>query len=126
MNIMVVHEWLLVGGEAARDGGIHGWVRIIRTTPADERMRLHSLLHSRTVRLSPMGNHIVPAPRGPDMETLSGTVLTGRYYVDEDRPSYQQEKRQIGEIPEEPLAERYFDDDYEWERVYDTFLDKHK
>ncbi|MFD1600956.1 thiamine pyrophosphate-dependent enzyme, partial [Halobellus rarus] len=55
-----------------------------------------------------------------------GTVLTGRYYVDEDRPSYQQEKRQIGEMPEEPLAERYFDDDYEWERVYDTFLDKHK
>jgi pyruvate ferredoxin oxidoreductase beta subunit len=55
-----------------------------------------------------------------------GTVLTGRYYVDEDRPSYQQEKRRIGEIPEEPLAERYFDDDYEWERVYDTFLDKHK
>ncbi|WP_049984922.1 thiamine pyrophosphate-dependent enzyme [Halobellus rufus] len=55
-----------------------------------------------------------------------GTVLTGRYYVDEDRPSYQQEKRRIGEIPEEPLAERYFDEDYEWERVYDTFLDKHK
>ena len=55
-----------------------------------------------------------------------GTVLTGRYYVDEDRPSYQQEKQRIGEIPEEPLAERYFDDDYEWERVYDTFLDKHK
>jgi len=55
-----------------------------------------------------------------------GTVLTGRYYVDEDRPSYQQEKRRIGEIPEEPLAERYFDEDYEWERVYDSFLDKHK
>ncbi|MGQ4555430.1 thiamine pyrophosphate-dependent enzyme [Halobellus sp. GM3] len=55
-----------------------------------------------------------------------GTVLTGRYYVDEDRPSYQQEKQRIGEMPEEPLAERYFDEDYEWERVYDTFLDKHK
>jgi len=54
-----------------------------------------------------------------------GTVLTGRYYVD-DRPSYQQEKQRIGEMPEEPLAERYFDDDYEWERVYDSFLDKHK
>ncbi|MFA1611169.1 thiamine pyrophosphate-dependent enzyme [Halobellus rubicundus] len=54
-----------------------------------------------------------------------GTVLTGRYYVD-DRPSYQQEKQRIGEIPDEPLAERYFDDDYEWERVYDSFLDKHK
>jgi pyruvate ferredoxin oxidoreductase beta subunit len=55
-----------------------------------------------------------------------GTVLTGRYYVDEDRPSYQQEKKRIGEMPEEPLAERYFDDDYEWERSHDLFLDQHK
>ncbi|ELZ85924.1 pyruvate ferredoxin/flavodoxin oxidoreductase subunit beta [Haloferax elongans ATCC BAA-1513] len=55
-----------------------------------------------------------------------GTVLTGRYYVESDRPSYQQEKKQIGEMPEEPLAERYFDDSYEWERSYDKFLDKHK
>jgi pyruvate ferredoxin oxidoreductase beta subunit len=55
-----------------------------------------------------------------------GTVLTGRYYVDGDRPSYGQEKRAIGEMPEEPLAERYFDDDYEWERSYDLFLDKHR
>ena len=55
-----------------------------------------------------------------------GTVLTGRYYVDEERPSYTQEKQAIGEMPEQPLAERYFDDDYEWERVYDTFLDRHK
>jgi len=55
-----------------------------------------------------------------------GEVLTGRYYVDADRPSYQEEKRAIGELPEEPLAERYFDDDYEWERSYDMFLDKHR
>jgi pyruvate ferredoxin oxidoreductase beta subunit len=55
-----------------------------------------------------------------------GTVLTGRYYVDDERLSYQQEKQQIGEMPEEPLAERYFDDDYEWERSADLFLDKHK
>ncbi|AUV81655.1 2-ketoglutarate ferredoxin oxidoreductase subunit beta [Salinigranum rubrum] len=55
-----------------------------------------------------------------------GTVLTGRYYVDSERPSYGQEKRTIGEMPEEPLAERYFDDDYEWERSYDMFLDKHR
>ncbi|MDL5361078.1 thiamine pyrophosphate-dependent enzyme [Halalkalicoccus sp. NIPERK01] len=54
-----------------------------------------------------------------------GTVLTGRFYVDEDRPSYQQEKQAIGEMPEEPLAERYFDDDYEWERSYDL-LDRHR
>ena len=54
-----------------------------------------------------------------------GEVLTGRFYVDEDRPSYQQEKQSIGEMPEEPLAERYWDDDYDWERSYDRFLDKH-
>ncbi len=55
-----------------------------------------------------------------------GKVLTGKYYVDEDRPSYQQEKQQIGEMPDEPLAERYFDDDYDWERSADMFIDDHK
>ncbi|MFB6293076.1 MAG: thiamine pyrophosphate-dependent enzyme [Halonotius sp.] len=55
-----------------------------------------------------------------------GKVLTGRYYVEEDRPSYGQEKRAIGEMPEEPLAERYFDDDYEWEQSSELFLDQHK
>ncbi len=54
-----------------------------------------------------------------------GTVLTGRYYVDEDRPSYTEEKRAVGELPDEPLAERYFDDDAEWERSYDL-LERHK
>ncbi|WP_160132713.1 thiamine pyrophosphate-dependent enzyme [Halococcus salsus] len=54
-----------------------------------------------------------------------GEVLTGRFYVDENRHSYGQEKRSTGEMPEEPLAERYFDDDYEWERSYDL-LDAHK
>ena len=55
-----------------------------------------------------------------------GKVLTGRYYVDTDRMSYTEEKQAIGEMPEEPLAERYFDDSYEWERSADLFLDKHK
>ena len=55
-----------------------------------------------------------------------GEVLTGRFYVDSDRPSYQEEKQAIGEMPDEPLAERYFDEDYEWERSYDKFLDKHE
>ncbi|WP_396612859.1 thiamine pyrophosphate-dependent enzyme [Haloferax sp. S1W] len=55
-----------------------------------------------------------------------GTVLTGRYFVEKDRLSYQQEKKKIGEMPDEPLAERYFDDSYEWERSFDKFLDKHK
>src|SRR6056297_745662 len=43
-----------------------------------------------------------------------GEVLTGRYYVDEESVSYQQQKQDIGEMPQEPVAERYFDDDYEW------------
>ena len=55
-----------------------------------------------------------------------GKVLTGRYYVDKDRISYTEEKQAIGEMPEEPLDERYFDDSYEWERSADLFLDKHK
>jgi pyruvate ferredoxin oxidoreductase beta subunit len=54
-----------------------------------------------------------------------GTVLTGRYYKDEQRNSYQEEKQERGDMPEEPLAERYFDDDYEWERSYDV-IDRHK
>ncbi|WP_254767597.1 thiamine pyrophosphate-dependent enzyme [Salinilacihabitans rarus] len=54
-----------------------------------------------------------------------GEVLTGRYYVDEESPSYEEEKLGLGELPEQPLAERYFDDDAEWERSYDL-LDRHK
>jgi len=54
-----------------------------------------------------------------------GTVLTGRFYVDEERPSYSEEKQAIGEMPEEPLAERYFDSDAEWKRSYDL-LERHK
>jgi len=59
-------------------------------------------------------------------ELHNGKVLTGRFYVDEDRPSYGQEKRALGEMPDQPLAERYFDDTAEWERSTDLFLDKHK
>ena len=54
-----------------------------------------------------------------------GKVLTGRFYQDADRPSYGQEKQEVGEMPETPLAERYFDEDYEWERSYDL-LDPHR
>jgi len=54
-----------------------------------------------------------------------GEVLTGVYYVDDERPSYQQEKQALGEMPEEPLAERYWDDDYEWERSADL-LHRHR
>ena len=55
-----------------------------------------------------------------------GEVLTGVYYRDPDRPSYGQEKRAIGDVPERPLAERYFDEGSEWERSYDEFLDRHR
>jgi len=64
--------------------------------------------------------------RETEDKLYEGEVLTGVYYRDDDRPSYQQEKQEIGEMPDEPLAERYFDDDYEWERSFDQFIDKHK
>ncbi len=53
-----------------------------------------------------------------------GTVLTGRYYVD-DRPTYAEEKIATGEMTDTPIVEQYFDDDREWERSYDL-LDRHK
>ncbi|MFW6384975.1 MAG: thiamine pyrophosphate-dependent enzyme, partial [Halodesulfurarchaeum sp.] len=54
-----------------------------------------------------------------------GTVLTGRYYVEDGRNTYQEEKMSRGEMPEEPLAERSFEESYEWERSYDL-LDRHR
>jgi pyruvate ferredoxin oxidoreductase beta subunit len=54
-----------------------------------------------------------------ESKLYEGEVLTGIYYVDGDRPSYQEEKQAVGEMPDEPLAERYWDDDYEWERSAD-------
>jgi pyruvate ferredoxin oxidoreductase beta subunit len=53
-----------------------------------------------------------------------GEVLTGRYFIEEDRRSYGEEKIAVGEMPETPLAERYFDADIEWERSYDL-LERH-
>jgi pyruvate ferredoxin oxidoreductase beta subunit len=55
-----------------------------------------------------------------------GEVLTGRFYHQPDRPSYGEEKRRTGEMPEEPLAERYFDEDAEWERTADELIERHK
>jgi pyruvate ferredoxin oxidoreductase beta subunit len=54
-----------------------------------------------------------------------GEVLTGRYYVEEGRRSYHQEKQHRGDMPEEPVAEQYFDSDPEW-RSSAEFLDRHK
>ncbi|WP_340101870.1 thiamine pyrophosphate-dependent enzyme [Salinibaculum salinum] len=54
-----------------------------------------------------------------------GEVLTGRFYHDENRLSYGEEKRDVGEMPEEPLAERYFDEDAEWERTADKLIERH-
>ena len=53
-----------------------------------------------------------------------GTVLTGRYFIDDERRSYQEEKMERGDMPREPLAERYFQDDYDWERSY-SYIDRH-
>ncbi len=54
-----------------------------------------------------------------ELSLAEGKVLTGRFYKESGRPSYGQEKRAIGEVPEEPLAERYFQEDATWERSYD-------
>jgi pyruvate ferredoxin oxidoreductase beta subunit len=54
-----------------------------------------------------------------------GEVLTGRFYQDENRLSYGEEKRAVGEMPDEPLAEQYHDEGYEWERSYDL-LETHR
>ncbi len=54
-----------------------------------------------------------------------GEVLTGRFYRDSERPSYGEEKRRTGEMPADPLAERYFDDDAAWDRTADELLGRH-
>jgi pyruvate ferredoxin oxidoreductase beta subunit len=54
-----------------------------------------------------------------------GKVLTGRYYKQEDRRSYHEEKIETGAMPAEPIAEQYFDDDHEWKRSYEL-LDAHR
>ncbi|MFB6154120.1 MAG: thiamine pyrophosphate-dependent enzyme, partial [Halodesulfurarchaeum sp.] len=59
-----------------------------------------------------------------EQELYEGTVLTGRYYKEDDRRTYQEEKQKRGEMPEEPVAKKYFDEDHEWERSYDL-LDRH-
>jgi len=60
-----------------------------------------------------------------ESKLYEGEILTGRFYVDDERPSYTEEKQAIGEMPEQPLAERYFDEDAEWDRSY-QLLEKHK
>jgi pyruvate ferredoxin oxidoreductase beta subunit len=54
-----------------------------------------------------------------------GEVLTGRFYHDTSRPTYSEEKRSIGEAPEESLAERYFDDDAEWNKSVEEIRQDH-
>jgi len=54
-----------------------------------------------------------------------GKVLTGRYFKQEERRSYHEEKIATGAMPETPIAEQYFDDDTEWKRSYDL-LDAHR
>ncbi len=54
-----------------------------------------------------------------------GTILTGRFYRGGERPTATAEKRSIGELPDEPLAQRYYEEDSEWERSYE-FLGRHE
>jgi len=54
-----------------------------------------------------------------------GEVLTGRFYRDDERLSYGEEKRQLGDVPERSLAERYFDEDATWERTADDLVGRH-
>ncbi|MFB6184507.1 MAG: thiamine pyrophosphate-dependent enzyme [Haloarculaceae archaeon] len=61
-----------------------------------------------------------------ESKLYEGEVLTGRFYRDSERPSYGQEKRAIGEMPETPAVERYFDEDAEFQRTYDELIDVHK
>lgn len=60
-----------------------------------------------------------------ESKLYEGEVLTGKFYVDAERPSYQEEKASRGLMPEVPLAERYFDDSAEWERSFE-FIDRHR
>jgi pyruvate ferredoxin oxidoreductase beta subunit len=60
-----------------------------------------------------------------ESKLYEGEVLTGRYYREEGRHSYHEEKIANGSMPERPMAERYFDDDAEWRRSYEL-LDAHK
>ena len=53
-----------------------------------------------------------------------GKILTGRYFID-DRPSYQQEKIARGSMPKDPLAYRYTDEKYSWERSFDYVQKRH-
>ena len=48
-----------------------------------------------------------------------GTVLTGRFYKEEGRRTYHEEKQLIDELPEDPVAGQYFDEDQEWGRSYE-------
>ncbi|MDG5776282.1 thiamine pyrophosphate-dependent enzyme [Haloarculaceae archaeon H-GB2-1] len=61
-----------------------------------------------------------------ESKLYEGEVLTGRFYRDDPRPSYSEEKQAIGEMPDQPVAEQYFDEDHQWDRSYDELLDLHK
>jgi pyruvate ferredoxin oxidoreductase beta subunit len=52
-----------------------------------------------------------------------GEVLTGRFYCNDHRLTYHEEKGKVGELPDQPVAEQYFDEDREWERSYDIVDD---
>lgn len=59
-----------------------------------------------------------------EQSLYEGEILTGRFYLEESRPTMIEEKQAAGDMPDTPLAQRYFSDDSAFERSYDL-LDRH-
>ncbi len=57
--------------------------------------------------------------RETESKLYEGEVLTGRYYQDTERPSYQEEKLYQDDAPESPLVDNYFDEEKDWERSFE-------
>jgi pyruvate ferredoxin oxidoreductase beta subunit len=65
------------------------------------------------------------AMRTTEEQLYEGEVLTGRYFQDDRRPSYEAEKQERGDMPETPVADQYHDEGREWKRSYDI-VDRHE
>ncbi len=63
--------------------------------------------------------------REAEIAIHEGEVLTGRFYTEEGRLTATEEKQQIGELPETPLAYQQFDTDTEASRRSYELLGRH-
>ncbi len=59
-----------------------------------------------------------------EQSLYEGEVLTGRIYVEENRYSYEEEKKEIGVLPEKPIVYQNFDEEYNFEGS-NKYLDRH-